>query len=352
MTASLRQAYKLRWKRRGFLWRAWRKRSELVPVADRTGDIPQEGVLCFACLRNEAERLPYWLSHYRALGVSHFLVVDNGSTDGSLDLLSAAPDVSVWRTSTSYKAARFGMDWLTTLLRRHGRDRWCLTVDLDELLVYPDHEHRPLPDLVAELDRQGRRAFGALMVELYPKGPLGAQSYSPGQDPTQILSWFDATPYRTTPQPHLKATLYQGGVRERLFFGSEPRRAPTLNKIPLVKWHWRWAYMNSTHSLLPPSLNAVFSTPESPRLSGALLHTKFLPSVVARSAEEKARQEHFGESALFDAYYDGLIADPDLWCPESCAYEGPAQLEALGFMSRSPGWGDAPPHIVAKAKPR
>lgn len=345
-----REAYRLRWKRRELMWRAWKKRADLIPVVDRTEAIPQGGVLCFACVRNEAERLPQWLMHYRALGVRHFLIVDNDSTDGTGALLSDQPDISVWRTRTSYKAARFGMDWLTVLLARHGQGRWCLTVDADELLVYPGIGTRSLDDLTDYLERAGRRCFGALMVELFPKGRLAEAAYTPGQDPTEVLGWLDPTPYRKTPQPHLRATLYQGGIRERAFFASNLRRAPTLNKIPLVRWHWRWAYLNSTHSILPRRLNDVFGEPGAPATFGALLHTKFLPSVVQRAVEEKQRREHFGNSALFDDYYDRLSANPDLWFSGAAAYEGPAQLERLGFMA----WptGDDVQAVVAAGQAR
>ena len=36
------------------------------------------------------------------------------------EYLLAQPDVSLWSTDASYKAARFGMDWINHLLRRHG----------------------------------------------------------------------------------------------------------------------------------------------------------------------------------------------------------------------------------------
>ena len=52
------------------------------------------------------------LDHHRKLGVRHFLIVDNASTDGTAQLLDQ-PDISLWTTSASYKASRFGMDWLT-----------------------------------------------------------------------------------------------------------------------------------------------------------------------------------------------------------------------------------------------
>ena len=125
----------MRWKRRRLLWRAFRSRHALTPLHDRTAAIRPGDVLAFCVLRNEAERLPHFLSHYRRLGVAHFLVVDNASDDGSAALLDA-PDISVWQTGASYKAARFGLDWLNWLLLRHGHGHWCLTVDADEILVY------------------------------------------------------------------------------------------------------------------------------------------------------------------------------------------------------------------------
>jgi hypothetical protein len=129
----------------------------------------------------------------------------------------------------------------------------------------------------------------------------------------------------------------QGGARARAFFAQNPRRAPTLNKTPLVRWHWRYAYVNSTHALLPPQLNRVYDTEGGELTSGVLLHTKFLPEIVDRSAEEKARGEHFADGAQYAAYYDRLTQDPVLRCATSTRYTGWRQLEALGLLSRG-GW--------------
>ncbi|MCP8690611.1 glycosyltransferase family 2 protein, partial [Marinobacterium sedimentorum] len=57
--------------------------------------------------------------------------------DGTAKVLQGQQDVSVWRTTDSYKLSRFGMDWLGYLQMRYGAGHWCLTVDTDELLVYP-----------------------------------------------------------------------------------------------------------------------------------------------------------------------------------------------------------------------
>ena len=95
--------------------------------------------------------------------------------------------------------------------------------------------------------------------------------------------------------------------------------------------------MNSTHALLPRRLNRVYGAMGEEMPSGILLHTKFLPNIVKKSAEEKERKEHFANSDLYDGYYDALTGAPDLWNPSSCRYTGWRQLEALGLMSRG-GW--------------
>lgn len=101
-------AYRLRWKRRRFLFRVWRKRNKIQPAHDRTSEFPTDAILAFSAVRNEMLRLPYFLKHYRALGVDHFLIVDNDNDDGTAEFLAAQPDVSLWTTKHSYRLARFG----------------------------------------------------------------------------------------------------------------------------------------------------------------------------------------------------------------------------------------------------
>ena len=329
MTSALLRAYRLRLKRRHLLWRSLRARHDLRPVADRTAGLGRDAILAFLCVRNEALRLPYLLSYYRRLGVTHFLVVDNESDDGTEDLLSAQPDVSLWRATGSYRASRFGMTWIGWLLMRHGHGRWCLTVDADELLVFP-HQDRGLRALTERMDQQGQPALPALMVELYPKGRISGAVCPPGEDPVGVIPWFDADGYQTRWQPEVAACRTIGGPRARVFFQDMPDRAPTLDKLPLVRWHWRYAFDTSTHRILPRRL----ARQDAASVTAVLLHTKFLSDAVPRAAMEKQRGQHFNTPLAYDGYYDALAADPDLWTDSSRRYEGWQQLEALGLMSR------------------
>ena len=325
-------AYRMRWKRRRLLFRAWKRRFEISRTSEPA--IPEAGILVFATMRNEMMRIEYWLRHYRSLGVAHFLIVDNASHDGTAEFLMQQPDVTLWTTPHSYKVSRFGVDWLTCLQHKYGHNRWCLTVDADELLVFPSSQTRSLPDLVQHLEARGQDAFGALMLDMYPKGPIAGVSYSRGSNPLDVLEWFDADNYRAKLHPVFGNLWIQGGVRDRLFFGSQPERSPTLNKTPLVKWRRGYAYVTSTHQILPRHLNDVFDTGQGDRVSGVLLHTKFLPNIADKSAEELDRAQHFENSTLYIPYYKALIESPDLWAETSTRYVNPQQLIDLGLMSQ------------------
>ncbi len=332
--SQLTKVYRMRWKRRRLLYRSFRKRRQLTPVMNRTAQIGPDDILAVSTMRNEMVRLPHFLDHHRALGVDHFLIVENGSDDGTSVFLAKQPDVSLWTTPASYKLSRFGVDWLTWLQRQYAHDHWCLTVDADEILIYPHHDTRPLRALTDWLERHNRRSFGAMMLDMYPKGPLKEREYEPGGDPFEILNWFDGGNYMIQKKADLENLWIQGGPRARKFFADRPRRAPTMSKTPLVKWHRGYAYVSSSHSLLPRVLNHVYDDQGGEKTSGILLHTKFLHTIVDKSAEEKHRREHFANSDLYDSYYDGLTDNPDLWCEGSSRLISWRQLEAMGLMSK------------------
>lgn len=325
--------YKLRIKRKKLLLRAVRKRRELMAIRVQAGAIRAAPILLFATVRNEMMRLPFFLDHYRRLGVGHFLIVSNDSSDGTDAFLAGQPDVSLWRTDAGYKASRFGMDWLAWLQRRFAHDKWIVTADADELLIYPGWDRRGLSDLTAWLDGQDQRSFGAMMLDLYPKGPPDGQTYLPGQDPTEVLNWFDPAGYWAEMNRKYQNVCLKGGVRERCFFADDPVRSPFLNKAPLVKWDKAYVYLSSSHTLLPRSLNRHYDGDGVERPTGLLLHTKFLPGSAGRAIEEKRRGEHFTDRPFHDPYYDAIAADPDMWTPDSVRYEGWEQMVRLGLMA-------------------
>ncbi len=331
---GLWDSYKMRLRRRHRLLRSMRKSRELSPVQNNTHAIRPNDILLVSTFRNEMVRLPYFIEYYRKLGVDHFLFVDNDSTDGVLEYLSGQDDISVWHTKHSYKRAKFGIDWMNGLQRTYAHDHWCLVVDPDELFIYPFCDTRPIRALTDWLDNSSIRSFGAMLVDIYPRGRLDRTSYEPGQDPLEVANWFDAGNYTLEKNPDYGNLWIQGGPRARVFFADNPKKAPALNKIPLVKWSRRYAYVSSTHSLLPRGLNQVYDEWGGEKASGALLHTKFLNTLNDRADEEASRSEHYANAREYKAYADHLSDHPELWCKWSEKYINWRQLEILGLMSK------------------
>jgi hypothetical protein len=321
-------------QRRRWRIRAFRKRRELTSVLNQTAKVRASDILSFSTLRNERIRLPFFLKYYRDLGVNHFFVVDNGSDDGSVEYLKMQPDVSLWQSGSSYKRSRFGVDWLNWLQMRYAHGHWSLVVDVDEFFVYPFCDTRPIRALTDWLDASSIRSFGAMLLDMYPKGALDAQPYSEGQDPFEIASWFDSGNYTITKNGFYGNLWIQGGPRARSFFSDNPERSPALNKVPLVKWDRSYAYVSSTHSLLPRGLNLVYDEWGGEKASGCLLHAKFLDTFSAKAKEELERKQHYAASHEYKAYHARLAENPDLWCKWSEKYINWRQLEILGLMSK------------------
>jgi len=329
--------YKLGLERRKRRFRAMRKVRELENLSFKMANISPDAALCFVTLRNELIRLPYFLKYYRDMGVQHFCIVDNGSTDGGRAYLLDQSDVSLWHTDHSYKRSKFGMDWLNALMSRHASGHWCVVVDVDEFLVYPYQDTRGLNALTDWLDDTHRRSFGTMLLDMYPKGAVSQSVYKSGQNPMEVASYFDAGNYTFDRNPNYGNLWIQGGVRQRMFFADRPAFAPALNKIPLVKWDRKNAFVSSTHNMLPRSLNTVYDHKGGQRASGVLLHTKFMHMFADKASEELLRKQHYAASREYKSYAASSETDL-LWTPNSARYRDWRQLCDLGLMSAG-GWG-------------
>jgi hypothetical protein len=120
-----------------------------------------------------------------------------------------------------------------------------------------------------------------------------------------------------------------------MFFADDSEQAPALNKIPLVRWHKRYAYLSSTHMLLPRGLNLVYEENGGEKASGVLLHAKFIDNFAAKATEELSRQQHYYGSAEYRAYLKTLADDSTgPWTEWSEKYINWRQIEILGLMSK------------------
>lgn len=314
------------------MFRSYRHARDLDCVQDHTEAIGRDDIVLFCCLRNEAVRIPYFLDYYRRLGVRHFLFVDNDSDDGFQSLVRGLADVSVWHTTASYKDANFGMHWLNQLLRRYARERWCITCDPDEFLVYPHMDRRNLHELADFLESERRRTFCCVMLDMYSDRPIEDTAYTPGDDPFKIAPYFDGTGYVQNVS-WLSDTWVTGGVRRRVFFRDTPDQAPALNKIPFVKFRWYYSYFLSMHQLVPSWLNRAHAdNHNSP--TGCVAHFKYFSLLQEKVSEEMTRKQHWNDSFEYQKYQQRLSdGSLPLTYEKSVRLESWQQLESLGFLN-------------------
>ena len=281
-------------------------------------------------VRNESLRLPSVLAHCRGLGVERFLVIDNGSDDGTLEQLLAQSDVHVFSTTDSFSRNGVGMDWVNRILDVYADGHWTLTVDADELFIYPRYEGVPLAAFCRFLDGGEARGVFALMLDMYSDKALAETVHAPGASLLETCAFFESGPYRRVGCDEFPYTRILGGVRDRLFSQTLEGRymSPAVSKLPLVKWRAGTRYLTAGHNLTPLPLSD---------LAGGLLHFKFLHDFHARAVTEAARGEHFRQGYEYKAYLELLAADGrfNLMSPASVRFEDSAQLVALGLMQTS-----------------
>ncbi len=303
--------------------RAWKlRRGDRHKIPRAPGEIRM-----FLVVRNEAARLPFLFSFYAAQGVERFFVVDNASTDHTLDFLMAQPRTHVWVTRESYRHSLCGQRWMNILLRHWGRGHWCLVGDADELFVYPHAEDLPLKGLARYLDSCGAEIVNSLVVDLYARQPLSQSVVRPGEDPRGVLRYFDTLQMERSTQP-LEAyggmRLCMGGTRKRCLGVNA-----CLNKVPFLKYRRGMVIKESLHWV---------GNARPADIEGATLHFKFTADFLRSAFEEAQRREHWQEAVEYRRYAQELKKSPDLSfsCADSVALEGSASLLDAGLMSTSP----------------
>lgn len=303
-------------------WRAGRAVDESYLGARLQG----ASLILVSVMKDDCLRLPFWLDYYRALGVDHFLIVNNDSNDGTDAFLAPQQDVSVIPARGSYKQSHYGVDWINYVLTRHCRGKWILCVDSDEFLTYDGIAQRPIPELIQLLQSRGVDSLQCLLLDLYSDRDVASNVVPAGEDPLRVCALYDSTGYRSVHDVKTRTTWVKGGVRERVFFTSDPGGSPALNKTPLVRWSWTAMYAQSTHRMVPARLNAASA---AVGITAILLHQKFLSLNGEKAADPAHRAEHHGEYEQ----YGQFATTRNITSDRTHEYAEPADLIADGLMS-------------------
>ena len=317
-------------KKKGAYLKQLRKSVSIIRRLD-TGAINNDinEIRLFAIFRNESLRLPHFIQYYNQLGVDRFFLVDNNSTDNSVDILSQKENIHVFCADETYVNHWY---WMEHLLETYGKNHWCVVVDIDELFSFPQAENLSIRDLVNYLEMEGKSAIRTFLLDMYPRFQIDSTNYS-GGNPLNFISYFDKaynqSSFRFLDRQNFRdftTIIFTGGMRERVFGKINPPHI--LSKIPLFK--------NIDGSYLVQGMHAINGAKMSD-IQGVVFHTKFLSDFIDEVKEEVKRGEHYGGAFYYKHFENEISKNPEIgfFHEGSTMYVDSRQLVGLGLMKTS-----------------
>ncbi|WP_346896677.1 glycosyltransferase family 2 protein [uncultured Roseibium sp.] len=336
--------------------------------------LPSDAIVAVVLCYNEAIRLPDFLRFHRAIGVDHFIIVDNASTDGTSDYLDNENDVTRIITAKPYKENK--SHWRHVICDLFLDGHWTLFLDVDELFVYPGWPERDLHALTRHWDKEGNDGVFTTMIDMYPKGALDQIQFSAGDSMLDASPYFDPDGYRLIPMHPRMRSEYNtppyalfGGARERLFYEGKKRRPGILDKL-ILKYFFHLRTKNKPGSVFasiqrkllrivqsslpkfPPMMSkvALIKWRKGLRFAGgahriqqklaladdwgALLHFKYLSDFSQKTEDAVQREQHASHSHHYKLYNDQKdeVMARGAYYEGSRRFNGVGDLEAFGLI--------------------
>lgn len=289
-------------------------------------------VLCL--VRNGAAHLPTFLRYYERLGARHIVLLDNASTDDTLELARGATSVTL--LSTELPFGRYEIALKRWLVRRFGSGGgWCLVADMDELFDYPFSSRLPVASFLAYLNAHGYNAVTAQNLEMIPRESIAeiqgrqeldlesSHRHYDLSDIRQVRNQFWLDRNELDCEGHYTHT---GGIWETIF----GYQGSKLTKQPLLR------PAGSRMKVFPYDIHFVADA-RIADVTGVFRHYKYTGRFVEHVREELERRQHYGRAEIFEHYARVLEANPELSLYRSTAreYFGAEDLLESGFLLAS-----------------
>ncbi|MBS0615879.1 MAG: glycosyltransferase family 92 protein [Verrucomicrobia bacterium] len=173
---------------------------------------PKYKLTVCAIFKNEAPWLKEWVTYHEKLGVQHFYLYNNDSTDHYAEVLKPFIDRGVvelieWDSQDKSHHAYGGLmdaPWSACQLgayndcmkkRALGKAQWVAVIDIDEFIV-PVHGAESLYDL---LDNAKKKGIGSLRLFWRVFGTSNVENLAEGELLTEKLTWrsLDTHPWNS-----------------------------------------------------------------------------------------------------------------------------------------------------------
>jgi hypothetical protein len=325
-----------------------------------SGDLMEGKITLYTVMRNEIYFAEAFFSHYRAIGVEQFLILDDKSDDGTLEFISAQPDCVVLRSEFGFghevfirrpdgnlEKKRAGTLFKRAIPEKYLLGQWSIYVDADEFLVLPS-KVTSIRDMLGQLDAAGLNTVVAAVIDFYPEdlsGLCGSDRATSLPDLLKKYHFFDAVPIvrlvagkqpRTMQVPASSRLFRSFGIKEpRGMLSWLPEWAGDLLPFPSPRTAWfktpivRWSsevWLEGSHkaNVLPP-IEVLLP----------IIHFKFTGDFRRRIDAAILNRSHFKGSVAY-RNYDRLLErmrrrGADFRGPDTKPYRDVADFEATGL---------------------
>lgn len=251
--------------------------------------------------------IEHFIQHYKNIGVSKFVFINNGSTDKSITLLKQIANndptlsIDIWTTNEDFNGVK-SMGWKQQVMSHYGLNRWWLLVDIDELFVFRENN---ICNLAKRLKDEKKSLMGAIMIDMYPKQNIKQIDSINVKDIIKDYKYFDKAGY-TKHKNNKYQYRFFGGMRKRMF-----NVIPSLQKYPLI-------YITENVIGINPHFWYPYSLNNNAETGAALLHYKFLPNDLYKYLERINKGVYYNDSFEYKAYLRKIEQEPDcsLYSPE------------------------------------
>jgi len=130
---------------------------------------PNEAVVT-CVVKNGGFYIEEFIAHYLKLGCRHIFLLDNGSTDQTLDICKQNPNVTVFTSSLPIDANQ--AHFKRYLARNVASGGWCLDADIDEFLDFPLSAHLPFNRFLEYLNKNGFTGVITQLLDMFSNRPF------------------------------------------------------------------------------------------------------------------------------------------------------------------------------------
>jgi len=276
-------------------------------------------------VRNDIPHISVLLKHYRKLGITNFLIIDNDSDDGTLSYLMQQEDVTVYSVKTQFKDY-LKNGWKNQVIARMGLNHWYIYVDADELLVYPGMEEISFKEYMERINYHRIKKLNGFVLDMYPEYDLLDKAH-PDFDLIKDYCWYDKYDSRYVTY---KNNYVWGGMRNRVF-GTN-----SLLAIKRVVFYEKNRFICSSHYIFP------FEESDDGNVNIAFLHYKFLPSDINNYRRVADTGIYHNSSNGYRRIMEKFDNSDRInaMCELSCKWSGSDCLKEFPFMQDVSGYWD------------